>query len=175
MSDHSRSLDFESILRNTHARIRAYIAGMGIAAHEVDDVAQDVYLEFYRNIHKVPQDVAPQRWLTGIARNLCLNHIRRSARRGRLQREALAELLATIETETHRRATEGSLQMALEECCRQLPEDSRRLLDLKYQQDLTSEAIAQTLSKTSQAVRVALFRIRATLKTCVTRHLAGEK
>jgi len=147
---------------------------MGIAAHEVDDVAQDAYLEFYRNMDKVPPDVAPQRWLKGIARNVCLNHIRRSARRGRLQREALAELLATTETETHRRATEGTLQGALEECCRRLPEESRRLLDLKYGQDLPSDAIAQAVSKTAQAVRVALFRIRATLKDCMMNQIAGE-
>ena len=175
MSRPESQLDFDAILRNTHARIRAYIAGMGIAAHEVDDVAQDVYLEFHKNLDKVPADVAPQRWLKGIARNVCLNHIRRSARRGRLHREALAELLAATETETHRRATEGSLQIALEECCRKLPGDSRQLLDLKYQQDLPSDAIAETLSKTAEAVRVALFRIRATLKTCVQKQLASEQ
>lgn len=174
MSDPTSQLDFDAILRNTHARIRAYIAGMGIAAHEVDDVAQDVYLEFHKNLDKVPADVAPQRWLKGIARNVCLNHIRRSARRGRLHREALAELLAATETETHRRATEGSLQIALEECCRKLPGDSRELLNLKYQQDLPSDAIAETLSKTAEAVRVALFRIRATLKSCVQKQLASE-
>ncbi len=137
-------------------------------------MAQDVYLEFYRNLDKVPPDVAPQRWLKGFARNICLNHIRRSARRGRLQREALAEILATTETNTHRHATEGTLQLALEDCCRQLPEESRQLLELKYQQDLTSEAIAQAVDKTSEAVRVALFRIRAVLKNCVTKQLAGE-
>lgn len=174
MSTRSPQLDFDSILRNTHARIRAYIAGMGIAAHEVDDIAQDVYLEFYRNLDKVPSDVAPQRWLKGIARNVCLNHIRRSARRGRLHREALAELLATTETETHRRATEGSLQMALEECCRRLPDESRQLLELKYQQDLPSDAIAAAVSKTAEAVRVALHRVRAGLKTCMQKQLAGE-
>ena len=174
MTQSGQKLDFDAILRNTHARIRAYIAGMGIAAHEVDDVAQDVYLEFYKNIDKTPPDVAPQRWLKGIARNVCLNHIRRCARRGRLQREALAELLAATETETFRRTSEGTLQIALEECCRKLPDDSRRLLELKYQQDLTSDAIAQAVSKTAEAVRIALFRIRATLKNCVSKQVAGE-
>lgn len=173
MSKSHQRLDFDSILRNTHNRIRAYIAGMGIAAHEVDDVAQDVYLEFYRNLDKVPEDVAPQRWLKGIARNICLNHIRRSARRGRLHREALAELLAGTETETHRHATEGTLQLALEECCRQLSEESRELLDLRYQQDLTSAAIAQAVDKTAEAVRVALFRIRVNLKKCVLSQITG--
>jgi RNA polymerase sigma-70 factor (ECF subfamily) len=175
MSPANSPLDFDAILRNTQARIRAYIAGMGIAGHEVDDVAQDVYLEFYRNLDKVPPDVAPQRWLKGIAKNMCLNHIRRYARRGRLQRQALVELLAATETPTHRHASEGTLQVALDDCCRQLPDDSRKLLALRYEQDLPCEAIGQRLAKTAEAIRVALFRIRAGLKNCVTTQLAQER
>lgn len=175
MSQANSPLDFDAVVRNTHARIRAYIAGMGLAGHEVDDVAQDVYLEFYRNLGKVPPDVAPQRWLKGIAQSLCLNHIRRHARRGRLQRQALAELLAATETATHRHASEGTLQVALEDCCRQLPDDSRKLLVLRYEQDLSCGAIAQRLSKTAEAIRVALFRIRANLKNCVSMQLAEEQ
>ncbi len=174
MTKPSPRLDFDAILRNTHHRIRAYIAGMGVAAHEVDDIAQDVYLEFYRNLDQVPSDVAPQRWLKGIARNVCLNHIRRSARRGRLQREALAEILVDTETETHRHATEGTLALALEECRRQLPEESRQLLELRYQRDLSAATIAESLHKTSEAIRVMLFRIRASLKACVVRQIAGK-
>ena len=84
MAATNTKLDFDAVLAETHARIRAYIAGMGIARHEVDDVAQEVYLEFYKSLEKMPEDLAPERWLKGIARNLCLNHIRRCARRGRL-------------------------------------------------------------------------------------------
>jgi RNA polymerase sigma-70 factor (ECF subfamily) len=174
MTKPSPRLDFDAILRNTHHRIRAYIAGMGMAPHEVDDIAQDVYLEFYRHLDQVPSDVAPQRWLKGIARNVCLNHIRRSARRGRLQREALAEMLVETETETHRHATEGSLAQVLEECRRQLPAESRQLLELRYQQDLSATAIAQMLGKTAETIRVTLFRIRASLKACVVRQIAGK-
>jgi RNA polymerase sigma-70 factor (ECF subfamily) len=174
MTKPAPQLEFDAILRNTHHRIRAYIAGMGMAAHEVDDIAQDVYLEFYRHFDQMPADVAPQRWLKGIARNVCLNHIRRSTRRGRLAREALAEILAETETDTHRHATEGTLALALEECRRQLPEESRKLLELRYQQDLSSTAIAAALGKTAEAVRVMLFRLRTSLKACVLRQMAGK-
>jgi RNA polymerase sigma-70 factor (ECF subfamily) len=174
MTKPTPKLDFDAILRNTHHRIRAYIAGMGVAAHEVDDIAQDVYLEFYRHLDKVPDDVAPQRWLKGIARNVCLNHIRRTARRGRLEREALAEILAETETETHRHATEGTLALALEECRRKLPEESRRLLELRYRDDLSAAAIGLALEKTAEAIRVMLFRIRAALKSCVARQIMGK-
>ena len=174
MADSTPSLDFDAILRNTQARIRAYIAGFGIAAHEVDDLAQEVYLQFFRGLDRVPPDVSPQRWLKGIARNVCLNHIRRTARRGRLQREALTELLSAAETELHRHATEGTLAAALEDCCIRLPEESRRLLDLKYRQDLTSDTMGKMLGRTAEAIRIALYRVRTTLKQCIGQQLAGD-
>ena len=147
---------------------------MGAAAHEVDDLAQDVYLELYRHFDKMPADVSPERWIKGIARNVCQNHFRRSARRGRLHREMLAEILARVESPTERLMNECSVNSALEDCVAKLPADHRRLIELRYQQDLTSSAIAARLSSTAEAVRVTLYRIRASLKNCVSLKLAGE-
>ena len=68
------ALDFESVLRDTQSVLRAYIAGMGVPLDVVDDLAQDVYLEYYRGRNRRPLDVEPIRWLKGIAKNLCLNY-----------------------------------------------------------------------------------------------------
>lgn len=175
MRDAQRDAEFEAIVRRTQVRIRAYIAGMGIAAHEVDDLAQDVFLEFYRNMEKKPEEVIPERWLKGIARNVCLNHIRRSARRARLHREALAEMLANLKDGSDQLASAGPVQFALEGCFDKLPEDSRKLLSMRYKQELNSKAIASALDSTAEAIRVALYRIRSHLRDCVTHSLAREK
>src|SRR5688500_2894277 len=89
--------DFEAIVRDTQAHIRAYIAGLGVPRHDVDDVAQDVYVELYRFADRIPEDVPPKQWLKGIARNLCMNYFRRTSRRQRLQREARGESLLRAE------------------------------------------------------------------------------
>lgn len=166
--------DFEEVVRTTQVRIRAYIAGMGIAQHAVDDVAQDVYIELYRCLDKIPEGVEIERWLKGIARNLCLNHIRRVSRRGRLHREALAEILARTKTETDRSAIDLSLETALEGCCKRLPDRSRQILVLRYTEDLASAAIAEMMNMSAEAVRVALHRIRVQLKKCINLKLAQE-
>ena len=166
--------EFDAIVRDTHVRIRAYIAGMGIPPHEVDDVAQDVYLELYKNLEKVPAEVPIERWVKGIARNLCLNHIRRNARRGRLHREALVEIMSTTETQLEKTGEQTSMQFALDGCCEKLPEKSRQILLLRYTEDLPSAAIAKTLNSTAAAIRVALHRIRAQLKDCINHTLASQ-
>ena len=48
MTDGPQPLDYDDIVRDTSSHIRAYIAGMGVPRHDVDDVAQDVYVELYR-------------------------------------------------------------------------------------------------------------------------------
>ncbi|MCA9205234.1 MAG: sigma-70 family RNA polymerase sigma factor [Pirellulaceae bacterium] len=174
MAATNTKLDFDAVLAETHARIRAYIAGMGIARHEVDDVAQEVYLEFYKSLEKMPEDLAPERWLKGIARNLCLNHIRRCARRGRLHHQALAEILARTESELESPGRVESLHVALDTCLRKLPPKSREILQLRYEQDLPSHSIADALGSTAEAIRIALFRIRNGLRDCIANSLARE-
>lgn len=163
----SVAADFDAIVQRTHPQIRAYIAGMGVAAHEVDDVAQEVYIALFRGHDKIPAETTPERWLRGIARNLCLNHIRRSARKGRLHREALAELLADANSYCDRPESDGEFDGALEHCVRRLPQDSKDLLCMRYRDDMTSQKIAESVNSTAQAIRVALHRIRASLKRCI--------
>lgn len=167
-------LDFDVIVRETHPHIRAYIAGMGVPRHDVDDVAQDVYVELYRFSDNIPAGVHPKQWLKGIARNLCLNYFRKQGRRQRLQREAMVEILIRAEQESPHGLAEGPIRRALDNCYDALPEDSRRLLELRYERELPSQSIAEMLSSTAEAIRVALFRIRNGLKQCIASSLATE-
>jgi RNA polymerase sigma-70 factor, ECF subfamily len=168
-------LDFEATVRETQPHVRAYIAGMGVPRHDVDDIAQDVYVELYRFADRIPPGVPPKQWLKGIARNLCLNYFRKNSRRQRLQREALVEIFLRVEQEASPAAlAEGPIRRALDGCYEKLPPDSRRLLSLKYEQELPSQTIAERLQSTAEAIRVALFRVRASLKQCITRSLAKE-
>ena len=172
--DAVHEFDFDAIVRETHPHIRAYIAGMGVPRHDVDDVAQDVYVELYRFSHKIPENVHPKQWLKGIARNLCLNYFRRQGRRQRLQREAMVEILIRAEQDSSHSLSEGPIRRALDGCYDQLPEESRRLLELRYERELPSQSIAEMLSSTAEAIRVALFRIRNGLKQCIASSLAAE-
>ena len=160
-------VEFDDIVRETSPHIRAYIAGMGVPRHDVDDVAQDVYVELYRFFDRVPAEVPIKQWLKGIARNLCLNYFRRTSRRSRLQREALVELLVRAEPQCGIATAEGPVRRALDTCFEKLPA-------LKYEQELPSQTIAERLSSTSEAIRVALFRVRNALKDCISRRLASE-
>jgi RNA polymerase sigma-70 factor (ECF subfamily) len=164
--------NFEDILWQTQARVRAYIAGMGISPHDVDDLAQETYLQLYRNMEKIPESAPPELWVKGIAKNVSLNHLRKIARRGRLHRHALAEILANTTTRLERIASQDALGAALDDCLSKLPPERREMLDLRYAQEFTSDSIAEQTRSTAEAVRVALHRIRAGLRDCIAQKMA---
>ncbi len=174
MTGNTPQLDFDTILLQTQAQIRAYVAGMGIARDDVDDLAQEVYLTLYRNMDKLPADVSPVRWLKGIAKNICLNHIRRSSRKNRLHREALAKILTRTRTKADRVAAYPTVADLLDGCVDKLPSDRRKIVDLRYGQELSSSSIAELLNSTAEAVRITLHRVRTALKDCITRSLPQE-
>ena len=167
-------LDFDAIVRETQAHIRAYIAGLGVPRHDVDDIAQDVYVELYRFANRIPANIPHKQWLKGIARNLCMNYFRRTSRRQRLQREALVEIFLRAERKESPALSEGAVRVALDGCCEKLSPESQRLLALRYEQELPSHQIAERLQSTAEAVRIALFRIRTALKACIGKTLAVE-
>jgi len=166
--------DFEKIVHESQAHIRAYIAGLGVPRHDVDDVAQDVFVELYRFSDKIPENIPPKQWLKGIARNLCMNYFRRTSRRQRLQREALVQIFLQAAQSDSPALSEGPVRRALDGCCEKLSPESQRLLALRYEQELPSHQIAERLQSTAEAVRIALFRIRTTLKACIGKSLALE-
>src|SRR6187399_479166 len=113
-------LSFDDIVRETQPHIRAYIAGLGVPRHDVDDIAQDVYVELYRFADRIPANIPPKQWLKGIARNLCMNYFRRTSRRQRLQREALVEIFLRAERKESPGLSEGPVRLALDGCCEKL-------------------------------------------------------
>ena len=66
----------------------------------------------------------------------------------------------------------GAPQDALQGCLKKLTPANRELITLRYEQGLRAQAIAKTLGKSPEAVRVNLHRIRATLKSCIVHSLS---
>lgn len=155
------------VVQRTQARIRAHIAGMGIPPHVVDDVAQEVYLEVRRGMHKLPEDADGEiRWLKGIARRVSLNHLRRTKRRHRQHEEAVQELLVRAETPFDS-SPAVALKEALRACMAKLRQIDRDLLRERYEEDRDYADLAHRTRRSESALRVHLHRLRQNLRHCI--------
>ncbi len=160
---------FAELVESTQRSVRSYIAGLGVPLSEVDDIAQEAYLEYFRHPDKLPAGVPAKAWIKGIARNRVLHWFRAQGRRG-IALEHIADVLIQPEAaETH-----GPEAEALHGCLERLSARHREILELSYGQGLNSIEVAERIGSTSAAVRVALHRLRESLYECLRRKVVGE-
>jgi RNA polymerase sigma-70 factor (ECF subfamily) len=62
----------------------------------------------------------------------------------------------------------------LETCVEKLPGKSRQLLELRYEDGASAEAMAEALRSTAGSVRVMLHRVRNLLAECIQTELRKE-
>ena len=165
--------EFDRILKATHGEVRAYLATLGMPLDCVDDLAQEVYLAWFRAPEQRPPEVVPIRWLKGIARRMALNFFRSSKRNEDKRLAVVAELLATESLDVPMPA-DNSAEAALEHCLGEVSEKNRAVLRLRYEDGLVSPAVGERLGMTAEAVRILLMRLRAVLRDCITSWLKKE-
>jgi RNA polymerase sigma-70 factor (ECF subfamily) len=140
---------------------------------EAEDLAQNVFLQVYKSRDRYERTAKFSTWLFTIARNLCLNEIRR---RSRHPAESLEESHAEHEDQPQRQyedkrvslPTEDLLQSELaqkiEEALADLPENQRSALLLCRQEELSYEEIAKILDCSLSATKSLIHRGREALK-----------
>jgi RNA polymerase sigma-70 factor, ECF subfamily len=140
---------------------------------EAEDLAQNVFLQVYKSRNRYKQTAKFSTWLFTIARNLCLNEIRR---RSRHPAESLEETHTEHEDQPQRQYEDkkvflptenvlhGELARKIEEAIAELPENQRSAILLCRQEELSYEEIAGILDCSLSATKSLIHRGRETLK-----------
>ena len=142
-------------------------------ATEAEDLAQNVFLQVYKSAHRYRVSAKFSTWLFTIARNLCLNEIRR---RSRHPAESLdAPHPENAEQPRHQfedtrnllppeQLLHGELERKIEQALAELPENQRTAVLLCRQEELSYEEIAEVLGCSLSATKSLIHRGRETLK-----------
>lgn len=152
--------------------IRAYIAGAVRSFPDREDLVQQVALAVARRFDEYDEDRPFLAWALWIAKSRIIDHYRSQGRRSQPLSDELLERYA--ESMVRHQETISRRREALDECLERLPERSRSMIRLRYQDGLKIEQIAASIRSTPASVRVTLFRIREALAECIDRKLAGE-
>ena len=151
---------------------------------ETEDVAQNTFLQVWKSRARYQRTAKFSTWLFTIARNLCLNEIRR---RSRHPAESLEETHAEHDDQPQRQyedkkiflptddALHGELARKIEEALAELPENQRTAILLCRQDELSYEEIAEVLNCSLSATKSLIHRGRETLKEKLKPYLqSGE-
>lgn len=150
-----------------------FIGRMLKDATEAEDLAQNVFLQVYKSAHRYEVSAKFSTWLFTIARNLCLNEIRR---RSRHPADSLDATHAEHENQPLRQFKDeksfsppdallhGELKHKIAEALAELPENQRTAILLCRGDELSYEEIAGVLGCSLSATKSLIHRGRETLK-----------
>ena len=159
---------FLAIVQRTEGELRGYIAAWGIPLCDVDDLAQEAYLDFFRAQERRPAEVEVVVWLKGIARNHCRHHLRGKGRQAARLAEIGEALDAAAASALADRAGAGiDLAEALQSCLQRLPAIQRSLLQRFYVDGIDAATLADETRQSPSGVRMAMLRLRGVLRRCI--------
>ena len=142
-------------------------------ATEAEDLAQNVFLQVYKSAHRYEVSAKFSTWLFTIARNLCLNEIRR---RSRHPADSLDATHAEHQDQPLRQFKDeknfsppdallyGELEHKIAEALAELPENQRTAILLCRRDELSYEEIAEVLGCSLSATKSLIHRGREALK-----------
>ena len=159
--------DFEEIVREHQSMV------FSIAYHFLHDraaaeeLAQDVFLQLYKNLGGMESAGHVTRWLRKVTTNRCIDQCRRVKLMPKIGLDEVREPSCP--------AGQGDflLSRALRSLVASLPENWRALVVLKYQEEMETEEIARTLDLPVGTVKSQLSRALDFLREKATRVL-GE-
>ncbi len=142
-------------------------------AAEAEDLAQGVFIQVFKSRERYEVSARFSTWLFTIARNLCLNEIRRRSRHPAdsldaphpdnddqpLRQFEDAKTFSPPDAVLH-----GELEQKIAEALAALPETQRTAILLYREEDMSYEEIAKILGCSLSATKSLIHRGRETLK-----------
>lgn len=140
---------------------------------EAEEVAGEALLQAFRCARDCRGEGSFSGWLFRIARNLCLDRMRRGRWLQVVSLDELAE--GDWEFRPGGAGRDSLLHLAVQEALRQLPPDHRTVLLLRDVEGLTNGEAARALGRSPAAAKSLHFRARQALRDALVSALGMEE
>jgi RNA polymerase sigma-70 factor (ECF subfamily) len=167
-----RTEAFLRLLAEHERRLGVYVTGLVACPQDAQDILQEGKIVMWRQFHQFELGTNFPAWARKILFYQILAYRRRAKRtRSEQLSERVLELLndehdsAGLEQRWERR------ERALRDCVTKLAPEHREILELRYRDESSIEAISRRTERTEGAVYRLLSRLRKNLYLCVERQL----
>lgn len=157
---------FAALVRRYAAPLAHFCQRMTGSAEDGEDLAQEALVRLHRHLPRLAPQARFSTVLFAIARNLTLNHLRDSGRRGRGKSHTLdtLPLAADPAHRPDRQARYRELEALVQHAIGLLSDEHREILLLRETQDMDYAHIAETLDIAPGTVKSRLARAREQLR-----------
>lgn len=151
---------FEALMQRYQPRLLAFCRHMLGSTEDAEDVLQEVFTASFNAICADDRAINARPWLYRIARNRCLNHLRRPVPSGQDSMDVFERDGGTSTADTvHKREEFRQIVADVQD----LPETQRTALLLREIDALSYDQIAEAMDTTVPSVKSLLVRARVSL------------
>jgi RNA polymerase sigma factor (sigma-70 family) len=151
---------FEALVQRYQPRLLAFCRHMLGSQEDAEDVLQEVFAASFNAMRADDRPINARPWLYRIARNRCLNHLRRPQAAGQDSMDVFERDGGTTTADTvHKREEFRHIVADVQE----LPESQRAALLLREIDALSYDQIAEAMETTVPSVKSLLVRARVSL------------
>ncbi len=158
------------VLLRERVRLVAFIRIHVGDAHIADDIFQEVSIQAVQSRSEIDDESHLNHWLRRVARHRAIDHVRRA---GSQPQRLDDQLMEQMEARWARFDAIESKDMteALSLCMGKLTDRARRIVEMRYAEDLPSRVIAEQLGQNVQTVYKSITRAHRTLADCVSEQI----
>lgn len=162
---------YAGIVAGYQDMLLAYAAFRVPDAALVDEVVQQTFIRAYEQIREFQTDKDFGVWLRSICRFMIMAELKRVSRdrsnkenyQEHLQAQLIGQALESGDT-----GVDDDVLARLKGCLGKLQATSRQLVTYRYQEFMRVEEIAQRMGQSATWVATTLFRVRESLRRCLT-------
>lgn len=163
---------FISELTQNQTKLRAYIVASIGSLHDASDILQKVNLKLWKSADEFRDGAEFMPWAVAFTRYEILSYCRDRRRDRHLFADDVVSLM--LETVQEEVPDPDDRLLRLRHCIKKLPQKSREMLHLRYEEGLTLVQMSKRLQRSDGALKVAFVRVRKSLEACIERRLGAE-
>src|SRR5262245_29720119 len=149
---------FETLYLRHRPQVFRYLVRLIGKDSVAEEIANDVFLEVWRNAHQFEAKSQVATWLLAIARYKALSALRRRSE-AQIDEDAVAAI-ADPADDPETTADRESRRAILKKCLAQLPAAQQQVIDLVYFQDKSVEEVATFVGVAANTVKTRMFYAR---------------
>jgi len=169
---------FARLFEQNRDKLLALAYRLTASTADAEDVVQDAFVSSWRHHDQFQGQAKPSTWLYRVTFNAALMRLRTKRRKGADSLDALesgaAEACVHRAFDLDRGSFEaddlveaGERKAAVRDAMLTLKDKDRALVRLRYEEDLSTEEVAELLGMSTSAVKTRLHRARQALKDTV--------
>lgn len=172
--NHPKELEAYVKMMSSHQeRLRAFIYSIHPNSQDIEDILQNTNAVLWQKSNQFKSGTNFLAWAFKIARYQVMHQRGRSIRDSRL---VFSDELIDRIADTNQLDQSHEIRMsALEGCISKLTKKQRDLINERYMAGHSLENYAASIGRSSGSLRIALHRIRESLKRCVENTLGEER